>query len=68
MIIMGNPPEECGKQIKVDLNALVSAVHLAPSSPKWLKEVIIETLQRFGLSTPCYQSSLDNLPAYGALR
>jgi hypothetical protein len=66
-IIMGEPPEERGKQIKVELNEMLSAVHLAPSSPNWLKGVVTETLQRFELSTPCYQSNLDDLPAYGAL-
>jgi hypothetical protein len=66
-IVMGDEPEQNGKQIKVDLNALLDAIHIAPSSPEWLKGVVTETLRRFEMTTPCYQSSLDELPDYGRI-
>jgi hypothetical protein len=61
-ILIGPAPQESGREIPVNIDALIDAVHLAPSSPAWMFPAIQETLHRFHLRAKCEQSSLDELP------
>jgi hypothetical protein len=65
-IAVGPPPEEKGKEVQVDLETLLDAVYVAPSSPRWLRDAVEETMNRFELQrVPCRQSTLDELPEFG---
>lgn len=67
-ILMGPPPKETGREVSADLDILIGAIYLAPSSPAWMLPVIRETMKRFGLGgKDCRQSSLDELPEIGRL-
>jgi hypothetical protein len=48
-IQMGPPPENRGVEFPVDLTALIEAIYLAPASPKWLLDIVRETMSRFDL-------------------
>lgn len=65
-ILMGSPPDNKGLEVAVNLEDLIEAVYLAPSSPPWLLPTIKETINAFGYSDMiCCQSSLDELPEFG---
>ena len=67
-ILLGPPPHETGREIAVDIEKLIDAVYLAPSSPSWMLPTVKETMRRFGVaSIQCRQSSLDELPEFGRL-
>lgn len=60
------PPGPPGREISVDLAALLDAVYVAPRAPSWLREVVSTLLANNGLDQiPCHQSSLDELPEIG---
>jgi hypothetical protein len=68
VIVMGPPPDETGREVPVDLETLIGAIYLAPSSPPWLLPTLRETMRRFGFGEiDCRQSSLDELPDFGRL-
>ena len=50
------------RRIAVDLNALIESVSIAPGRFDEISTVVIETLERVGLSKPVRKSSLDRLP------
>jgi hypothetical protein len=53
-----------GFLVPVNLDNLIEAVHVAPSSPAWVKMAIEAVVRRFGLEVPVIQSSLDAAPLY----
>jgi hypothetical protein len=67
-IKIGPPPAETGREIEVDIEELIDAVYLAPSSPGWLLPTVRSTIETFGFrSIDCRQSSLNELPEFGRL-
>lgn len=68
-IIMGPPPLEIGIEAPINVEELIKAVYIAPSSPKWLLPTVRATIDAFGFhNMKCRQSSLDDLPEYGPAR
>jgi len=57
-------PFEDGIYIQVDLNILMDKIYLAPTSPKWLFELIKSVSKRYELDKEVHQSTLDDVPAY----
>jgi hypothetical protein len=53
------PPAEDGVRVKVDLNKLVKAVYVSPTSPKWFRELTKSVCRSFGLKKQVRQSSLS---------
>ena len=51
----------CGS---VDLNVLIDRLYLAPTSPKWLLELVRSVTRRYELDKDVIQSSLDDRPVY----
>ena len=49
---------------RVDLNQLIEALYVAPSSPRWFNELIRKLVERYKLDKPVIQSSLDDRPFY----
>ncbi len=67
-ILIGPPPEDSGRQVAVNVEQLVEAVYLAPSSPAWLLPTVRETITALGFpGIDCRQSSLDDLPEFGRI-
>ena len=67
-ILMGPPPEDAGREIVVNVEQLVEAVYIAPSSPAWLLPTVSQTIKALGFSgMNCRQSSLDELPEFGRI-
>lgn len=63
----GGPPSvwpETGEYVPVDVTALIQAVDLAPSSPRWFVDVVDSIAASFGLEVPIAQSQLDGSPLY----
>lgn len=65
LIRRAGPPSvwpETGEYVPVDVTALIDAVHLAPSSPRWFVDVVASIATSFGLDAPIVQSQLDGSP------
>jgi hypothetical protein len=46
------------------LERLMSKVYVSPGSPHWFKELVEQTVHRYGLSTPVQQSDLNTSPIF----
>ncbi len=57
-------PFDSGVYISVDLDLLISRIYLAPTSPKWLFELVKSVLAKYNLGREVHQSSLDDVPVY----
>ena len=57
-------PFDSGVYISVDLGLLISRIYLAPTSPKWLFELVKSVLAKYNLDREVHQSSLDDVPVY----
>lgn len=53
-----------GLYIKVDLDTLLEKVYLAPTSPKWLNELVNSVISKYKLDKEVFQSSLNGNPVY----
>jgi len=58
------PSFDDGIYIQVDLAVLVDRIYLAPTSPKWLFELVKSITERYNLDKNVLQSSLDDIPVY----
>lgn len=57
-------PFDDGIYIQVDLHVLIDKIYLAPTSPKWLLELVKSVTRKYGLDKEIVQSSLDDVPVY----
>lgn len=57
-------PPDGGVLIKVDLDALIENVYVAPSTPTWFHELIKKVSLRHSLNKPVIQSALDEKPIF----
>ena len=57
-------PFEDGLYIPVDLNLLINEIYLAPTSPKWLRELVESVTAKYGIKKKVRQSILDEKPIY----
>jgi hypothetical protein len=57
-------PFEDGLYIPVDLETLIYEIYVAPSSPKWLHELVESATRKYGLNKKVRQSTLDEKPVY----
>jgi hypothetical protein len=53
-----------GLYVSVDIPILVERVYLAPTAPRWLRDLIESLLKRFGHLIPVVQSSLADKAFY----
>ena len=53
-----------GIYVSVDLNVLIDRIYLAPTSPKWLFELVKSVMGKYQLDKEVHQSSLDDVPVY----
>lgn len=53
-----------GVNIKVDLDALIDAIYIAPSAPSWFASVVTATVAQFGRSFRVVQSDLTREPLF----
>jgi len=58
------PPFDDGIYASVDLSVLIERLYLAPTSPKWLLELVRSVTRKYGLDKDVIQSSLDGTPVY----
>jgi hypothetical protein len=56
------PFEKPGENVAVDLSTLISSVHLAPGSPRWMERLVVSVASRFGVDVPVTRSKLDDEP------
>ena len=57
-------PEEHGKLLKVDLDALVERIYVAPNAADWFKELVKEVISIYGEKFEVVDSSLSNRPVF----
>lgn len=53
-----------GIYVQVDLDMLIDRIYLAPTSPKWLFELVKSITKKYKLDKDVLQSSLDDVPVY----
>jgi hypothetical protein len=59
------PAFEDGKNVSADLDLLINKIHLAPTSPEWLLELLKSITRKYGLDeNRVHQSDLDNEPFF----
>ncbi|HEX73624.1 MAG TPA: DUF2971 domain-containing protein [Dehalococcoidia bacterium] len=58
------PPFDDGVYVKVDLSVLIDKIYLAPTSPRWLFELVKSVTKMYKLDRDVLQSSLDDVPVY----
>jgi hypothetical protein len=58
------PPFDEGIYIKVNLETLIDKIYLAPTSPKWLVELVKSVTGLYKLNKEVLQSTLDDVPVY----
>lgn len=63
-IDLSKPLFDDGIYISVDLDVLINRIYLAPTSPKWLRELVKSVTRKYGLDKEVHQSSLDDVPVY----
>jgi hypothetical protein len=61
VVPLPSPRTPVGIQIPVDLHKLITAVILSPTAPKWLPEVLTNTMKRYGLEITARMSNLHRL-------
>lgn len=57
-------PFKDGLYIPVDLELLINKIYVAPTTPKWLHELVQAVTRKYGLKKEVCQSSLDEKPVY----
>lgn len=55
---------EYGLYVKVDVPRLIERIHLAPTAPKWMYEMLSSVLKRYPFDIEVKQSDLDKTPVY----
>jgi hypothetical protein len=58
------PSFDDGIYVQVDLDVLIDKIYLAPTSPKWLLELIRSITEKYDLDKDVLPSSLDDAPVY----
>ena len=53
-----------GIYVQVDLGVLIDKIYLAPTSPRWLFELVKSITAKYKLDKDVLQSSLDDAPVY----
>lgn len=55
-------PGSSGVSIPIDVRSMIRAVHVAPTSPKWLCTLIEKIMVRYEMSSPVVRSNLYDSP------
>jgi len=58
------PAFPTGMPVLVDLDKLIDRIYLAPTSPKWLHELIASVLRKYNLKLKVFQTSLTDRPSF----
>lgn len=53
-----------GVSVPVDLATLIETIHIAPTAPGWILELVQSVVKRYGLKCPVRGSELDQPPLY----
>lgn len=53
-----------GLSVPVDLDLLIERVYIAPTSPNWYFNLVVEVLKKYEISKALYSSKLDEEPVY----
>lgn len=63
-IDLSKPPFDEGVYVSVDLDVLIDRIYLAPTSPRWLFELVNSVTRKYELKKEVLQSTLDEVPVY----
>jgi hypothetical protein len=58
------PNPEHGMSVPIMINELISNVHVAPTAPKWLADLVAEVAAKYGLSATVKKSDLFSEPVF----
>lgn len=53
-----------GEKIKIDTNALINEIYLAPTSTKWYRDLVEEIIKKYDMVKPIINSALDSKPVF----
>lgn len=53
-----------GKKVNIDIQQLIDGIRLAPTSPKWQKELVIAKTRKYNLNISVTDSELDGTPIF----
>lgn len=63
-ILVGKPNPDPGVAIEVELSDLLEQIVVAPTSPSWFAELVVEVTGKYGLTVPVIRSQLEERPVY----
>jgi hypothetical protein len=55
---------EHGLHVAVDLDGLIQAVHVSPTAPHWVADLVRSIVSRYGINVPVNQSALNGTPLF----
>ncbi len=55
---------ENGVEIPVDINKLISVIHISPTAAKWFEDLVRSVARKYGLSKPVKKSCLADDPIF----
>jgi len=58
------PNPESGRLIPIDIPALVQNIYVAPTSPRWFRQLVKSVIAKYGLSIPISESTIDLKPTF----
>ncbi|WP_372014326.1 hypothetical protein [Pseudoxanthomonas sp. 10H] len=63
-IAVGRPNDTSGRNVEVSLDSLIDTVHVSPTSPAWLMELVSNVAGRYGLKCTVRRSDLYSSPVF----
>ncbi|MDP9607233.1 UNVERIFIED_ORG: hypothetical protein J2W38_007054 [Variovorax paradoxus] len=57
-------PSVPGMRHPIDLERLLDAIYVAPTCATWFKQLVMDVVKRYGLTTEVRQSALDSKPLF----
>lgn len=58
------PNSNSGRNVCIDIPAVVQNVYVAPTSPAWFRELVVNVIARYKLSIPVAPSAIDEPPTF----
>ncbi|MFN9869877.1 MAG: hypothetical protein ACK55E_00360 [Cyanobacteriota bacterium] len=63
-LVAGKANNSTGQLVPIEVNDLISAIHIAPNSPSWLVDLVTEVASKYEISADVRRSDLYSEPVF----
>ena len=63
-LVAGKANNSTGQLVSIEVNDLISAIHVAPTSPSWLVDLVAEVASKYEISADVRRSDLYSEPVF----